>query len=91
MEKPSFEVKTAVLNFKDIRSYIRSLNVSDFALIKICLISFGILIGALVGKNKKSVVFAALFGFLISYIPIMKNFGLYMKLKSDVLKPQGKD
>jgi hypothetical protein len=46
MEKPSFEVKTAVLNFKDIRRYIRSLNVSDLSLIKICLISFGILIRA---------------------------------------------
>jgi hypothetical protein len=91
MKKPSFEVKTAVLNLKDIMSYIRSLNVSDFALIKICLVSFGILIGTLLCKNKKSVAVAALLGFIISYIPIMKNFGLYMKIKSDVLKPQDQD
>lgn len=91
MEKSSFNAETTILNFKDITSYIRSLSISNFALIKICLISFGILIGALLSKNKKMIIFVALFGFLISYIPIMKNFGLYIKLKSDVLKPQGKD
>ena len=91
MKKPSFKVETVLVCFNDIRSYIRNIDIKDFALIKICLISFGVLIGSLLCKNKKAVTVAALICFIISYIPLMKSFGLYLKLKADAVRQSGKE
>lgn len=51
---------------------IRSLNVFDFALIKVCLISLGVFFGTLWKQDKKKVVSAvSLIIFVVTYIALI--------------------
>ena len=55
--------------------YLRNSDWKDMAMLKFCLFSMGILAGMRISeKSKKKVGVAALFVFVLTYIPLMKKF-----------------
>lgn len=60
---------------KNTDKYIKNLSVCDLGLIKICLLSLGLLFGMSIPKKaKKNVRKVSLFTFLITYIVVMSKF-----------------
>ncbi|HOO27722.1 MAG TPA: permease of phosphate ABC transporter [Lachnospiraceae bacterium] len=55
--------------------YLKSCGWKDMALIKLCLLAMGMLIGmAIPGKSRKAVVLGAVVAFIATYIPLMYKF-----------------
>lgn len=59
-----------LLNYAN--GYIRKMNVSDFAMLKVCLFSLGLLVGlAIPKKHKKKAAGIAATTFAFTYAPLM--------------------
>lgn len=62
-----------LLNYAN--TYIRKMNVSDVAMLKVCLCSLGLLAGLAIPKNhKKKAVGIASTAFAFTYAPLMTKF-----------------
>ena len=56
-------------------AYIRKLHWEDFALLKICLIALGVLLGlALPKRIRRPVGFVAVVLFMLTYVPVIGKF-----------------
>jgi TRAP-type C4-dicarboxylate transport system permease large subunit len=57
------------------KRYMRTMDLSDMALLKLCLISSGILFGLMIPTEaKKRSALAAGFVFVVTYLPLMHKF-----------------
>lgn len=55
--------------------YLKKLDVTDMALIKFCLIAFGMLFGlSIPAKNKKPAAFFAAIVFILTLFPVLMKF-----------------
>lgn len=55
--------------------YLKKLDITDMALIKFCLIAFGVLFGlSIPAKNKKPVALFAAIAFILTAFPVLMKF-----------------
>ena len=55
--------------------YIKKCGWRDIALLKICVLALGIMVGLCISpNNKKSALWAAMAVFVVTYIPVMSDF-----------------
>lgn len=70
---------------KKVNNYMQSMNLCDMGLLKICLLSLGMMLGLTVNKKyKKPCLIALAIAFVATYVPVMTKFIGYMIKKSEI-------
>lgn len=74
------ELKSQVKEFLGLANdYIKEMRVSDIVVLKFCVLSLGLILGICLPKRwKRPVLYTSLFAFLVTYLPLLTKWGMFL-------------